>query len=171
METASLPWRTLCVWIKRKYGLQEIREIENLMQHSEKERFPTFIQFVIAFVFQLFNRRNIFIYNCYFFYIWKKKNEKNKISPASLDGKSRSEIMNLKWWLLPSPASRPFSCNRRLFTLVIFARLFIAPSLFSSLLFPHRTISLWIFYTIQMNSVNWSAVHGRLPFEMFWRGV
>lgn len=73
METASLVWRTLCVWIKQKYGLQEIREIENLMQHCEKENFPTFIQFVIVFAFQLFNRQNIFIYNFFFSTFDKKK--------------------------------------------------------------------------------------------------
>lgn len=81
------------MWIKRKYGLQEIREIENLMQHCEKEHFPTFIQFVIVFAFQLFNRQNIFIYNFFFSTFDKKKKKK---SPGSLDGKSRTEIMNLK---------------------------------------------------------------------------
>lgn len=62
------------MWIKRKYGLQEIREIEHLMQHSEKEHFPTFIQFVIVFALQLFDRQNIFIYN-YFFLQFDKMNK------------------------------------------------------------------------------------------------
>lgn len=156
METASLAWRTLCVWIKQKYGLQEIREIENLMQQSEKEHFPTFIQFLQAKTF--------------FFTISKNNGKKKTLSAASLDGKFRNELMNLKCRL---PCSHPVhsAVTGGFLLLLFFVRLFIASSLFSSPASPRRTISLWIFYTIQMNSVNWSAEHGRLPSEMFGRGV
>lgn len=60
--------------------------------------------------------------------------QKKTLSAAGMDRKPGNELMNLNWRLL---CSQPVHSTRTRFTRVVFARVFIASSLFSSL-FPEE---------------------------------